>query len=155
MISDRSHGARRRDRGGIAVRVGRIRLGGRHAAVLSAPVPIVVVALGWSHWAALIAAVTAAAWLAVEGVIVLIVFLLGIGLPAWWLGFLTLLSRPAPTPEGHEWYPVGRLVLWAACISALIVGATMLSLGPDLASLQDVLRSALKVALMMSSGTTR
>src|SRR5947209_5276998 len=84
-----------------------------------APLPILIVALGWSHWAALIAAVTAAAWLAVEGVIVLIVFLLGIGLPAWWLGFLTLLARPAPTPEGHEWYPVGRLVLWAACISAL------------------------------------
>ena len=36
-----------------------------------------------------------------------------------------------------------RLVLWAACISALIVGTALLNLGADLAVLQDALRAVL------------
>ena len=38
----------------------------------------------------------------------------GSALPAWWLGYLALLARPAPAGASVEWYPVGRLVLWAA-----------------------------------------
>src|SRR5258708_16885414 len=113
--------------------------------LLLAPLPILIVALGWSHWAGLIAAAAAAACLAVLGLDVATAFLLGIGLPAWWLGYLALLARPAPAPapSGHEWYPIGRLVLWAACINALIVGATLLSLGTDLAGLQGAVRAVL------------
>jgi hypothetical protein len=109
--------------------------------LLLAPLPILIVALGWSHWAGLIAAATAAGCLAVLGLDVLAAFLLGVGLPAWWLGYLTLLARPAP--NGPEWYPIGRLILWAACINALIVGTTLLSLGTDLAGLQSALRAVL------------
>ncbi len=111
--------------------------------LLLAPLPILIVALGWSHWAGLIAAAAAAACLAVLGPDVATAFLLGIGLPAWWLGYLALLARPAPAPNGHEWYPIGRLVLWAAGINALIVGASLLSLGTDLAGLQSALRAVL------------
>ncbi len=61
-----------------------------------APLPILIAALGWSHWAALIAAVVASAGLAaVFGGFFFIAFLIGIGLPAWWLGYLALLARPA------------------------------------------------------------
>src|SRR6202140_3596099 len=108
-----------------------------------APLPILIVALGWSHWAGLIAAAAAAACLALVGVDLLAAFLFGVGLPAWWLGYLALLGRPAPAPNGHEWYPVGRLVLWAACINAFIVGATLMSFGTDLASLQSAFRAVL------------
>jgi Predicted membrane protein (DUF2232) len=111
--------------------------------LLLAPLPILIVALGWSHWAGLVAAATAAACLAVVGVDSLAAFLFGVGLPAWWLGYLTLLARPVSTPNGQEWYPIGRLVLWAACINALIVGATLLSLGTDLKSLQSAFHAAL------------
>jgi hypothetical protein len=111
--------------------------------LLLAPLPILIVALGWSHWTGLIATVTAATCLAVLGVDVSAVFLLGIGFPAWWLGYLTLLARPAAAPNGQEWYPVGRLVLWAAGINALIVGAALLSFGSDLASLQSALHTML------------
>jgi Predicted membrane protein (DUF2232) len=111
--------------------------------LLLASLPILIVTLGWSHWAGLVAVATAAACLAVVGVDFLAAFLFGIGLPAWWLGYLTLLARPVPTPDGHEWYPVGRLVLWAACINAIMVGAALLSLGTDLPGLQNALRTVL------------
>src|ERR1700681_4632988 len=53
--------------------------------LLLAPLPILIVALGWSHWAGLVAAAAAAACLAVLGADLFFAFLLGVGLPAWWL----------------------------------------------------------------------
>jgi hypothetical protein len=120
--------------------------------LLLAPLPILIVALGWSHWAGLIAAAAAAACLAVIGVDFLAVFLFAVGLPAWWLAYLALLARPAPPPIGQEWYPIGRLVLWAACMNAVIVGATLLSLGTDLASLQSALHAVLDSPLREALG---
>jgi len=119
--------------------------------LLLAPLPIMIVALGWSHWAGLIAAATAAACLAVVGVDFLAAFLFGVGLPAWWLGYLTLLARPAPAPhaapQAPEWYPVGRLILWAACINALVVGMTLMSFGADLAGLRTAFHAMLDSSL--------
>ena len=72
--------------------------------------------------------------------------MLGIGLPAWWLGYLALLARPATaaTPDGLEWYPVGHLVFWAAIIGAMIVIAGILTLGSDLDAFRSSLRSGLE-----------
>ena len=110
-----------------------------------APLPILIAAMGWSHWAALIAAIVAAAGLAaVFGGLFFIAFLIGIGLPAWWLGYLALLARPAATPGGLEWYPVGHLVFWAAIIGAAIVIAGIVTLGSDLDSFRASLRSGLE-----------
>ena len=68
-----------------------------------APLPILIAALGWSHWAALVAAPIGAArprrgraWH------FLAAFLFGVGLPAWWLGYLALLARPGATPRRHR-----------------------------------------------------
>src|SRR5690348_5404906 len=82
-----------------------------------APLPIMVAGLGWSHWAALVAAFVSAAGLgAVFGPFFVLAMLPSIGLPAWWLSYLALLARPTALAPPHdlEWYPVGRLVLWAA-----------------------------------------
>jgi hypothetical protein len=117
-----------------------------------APLPILIAAMGWSHWAALIAAVVASASLAaVFGGFFFIAFMLAIGLPAWWLGYLALLARPATraTPDGLEWYPVGHLVFWAAIIGAAIVIAGMLTLGSDLDSFRSSLRSSLERMLKL------
>ena len=82
-----------------------------------APLPILIAALGWSHWAGLIAAASATA---VIGSPVRLFFIAVpvIAFGAWWLGYLALLARPATNGGGTEleWYPVGRLVLWAAMI---------------------------------------
>jgi hypothetical protein len=112
-----------------------------------APLPILIAAMGWSHWAALIAAMVASASLAaVFGGFFFIAFLIGAGLPAWWLGYLALLARPANgvTPDGLEWYPVGHLVFWAAIIAALIVIAAMLNFGTDAETFRTSLRSGLE-----------
>jgi hypothetical protein len=114
-----------------------------------APLPILIAALGWSHWAALIAAVVASASLAaVFGAYFFVAFLVGIGLPAWWLGYLALLARPvtngAGAPDSLEWYPVGHLVIWAALLSALIVIAAMFNFGTDEESFRASLRNMLE-----------
>jgi hypothetical protein len=119
-----------------------------------APLPILIAALGWSHWAALVAALVASASLAVVfGSFFFIAFLLGIGLPAWWLGYLALLARPAADkPDALEWYPVGHLVVWAALISALVVIAAMLNLGTDEETFRASLRRGLERMLRIREG---
>ena len=61
---------------------------------------------------------------------------------AWWLGYLALLARRLRTAAAAalEWYPVGRLVLWAAIIGTLIVAAAIPNFGTDQESLQAGLR---------------
>ncbi len=115
-----------------------------------APLPILIAALGWSHWAGLVAAMFASASLAIVfGPYLLAAFLLGVGLPAWWLGYLSLLARPTgnPPPADMEWYPVGNLVIWAAMIGAAIVIIGLINLGSSEESFRAALRSGLERVL--------
>src|SRR5260370_524203 len=85
-----------------------------------AALPILIAAIGWSHWAGLLAAIVAALGIApVFGPSNAFGVLFGIGLPAWWLGYLTLLARPDAATGELEWYPPGRLLLWCAILGAL------------------------------------
>jgi len=106
-----------------------------------APLPILIAALGWSHVAGLIAAASATAVVvALSGIFFIAVPVIAFG--AWWLGYLALLARPATNRGGGalEWYPAGRLVLWAAVIGTLIVAAAVPNFGTDQQSLQAALR---------------
>jgi hypothetical protein len=106
-----------------------------------APLPILIAALGWSHVAGLIAAALATAVVSLlSGVFFIAVPVIAFG--AWWLGYLALLARPAANGGGSalEWYPIGRLVLWAAVIGTLIVAAAVPNFGSDQESLQAGLR---------------
>lgn len=109
-----------------------------------APLPILIAALGWSHVAGLVAAIAAAGALGILfGGVFLGVFLITVGLPAWWLGYLGMLARPLP--DGTlEWYPPGRIVVWIAALSALMVIAAIPTFGFDEQSFRDGLRAALK-----------
>jgi len=120
-----------------------------------APLPIMIAGLGWSHWAALIASLTGALTLgAVFGVIFLIAFLAGAGIPAWWLGYLAMLARPTAAngaggrqEAGLEWYPPGRLVIWGALLATLVVIAAIPNFGTDAEGFRAGLRGALNTVL--------
>jgi hypothetical protein len=115
-----------------------------------APLPLLIAALGWNHWSGLFAGIIAATSLGVIlGFHFFAVFSIGVALPAWWLPYLSLLARPVATngSTGLEWYPVGRLVLWAALISAFLVILAIPNFGTDKESFQAGLRAALEQAL--------
>jgi hypothetical protein len=119
-----------------------------------APLPILIAALGWSHWAGLIASLTAAAGLgATLGFYFFSAFLVGVGLPAWWLGYLALLARPVGSNGSMtlEWYPVGRLVLWAAIVGAVLVIIAIPNFGTDKESFEAGLRAAFERAIQIQS----
>ena len=118
-----------------------------------APLPILIAALAWTHWTALAAALLAAAGLGVAiDPFFFLSFLVGIGLPSWWLGYLALLARPAgPSPaDGLEWYPVGRLLIWAALLGGLVIGGMVLSISTDEEEYRQKLRSVFEQALRSS-----
>ena len=99
-----------------------------------APLPILIAAIGWSHWAALGLALA-------FGTFFLPAFLISVGLPAWWLGYLALLARPGASAGETEWYPPGRLVVWAAILGALVIMAALPQFGGSEAAIQSTLRS--------------
>jgi hypothetical protein len=121
-----------------------------------APLPILIAALGWSHWAALIAAVAGAVGLAaVFGAVFFFAFLAGAGVPAWWLGYLIMLARAAANGGGNaalEWYPPGRLVTWAAILAALTVILAIPNFGSDAQSFRGALHDALMQVLRAEAG---
>lgn len=121
-----------------------------------APLPIMIAGLGWSHWAALVAATVAAAAIGlIFGTAFFFAFLAGVGVPAWWLTYLTLLARPATAGVGTtnepalEWYPPGRLVVWAAALAALIVLFAIPNFGLDAESFRAGLTNALNRMLQV------
>jgi hypothetical protein len=119
-----------------------------------APLPIMIAAIGWSHLAGLIAALVAAGGLAAAlGGFFFVAFLIGIGLPAWWLGYLALLARPsAAGGPDLEWYPPGRIVVWAAILGALVVFAAIPNIGLDAESFRAGLRRAFERMLRVQTG---
>lgn len=120
-----------------------------------APLPIMIAGLGWSHWSALVAAVAASAALGVAfGGVFFLAFLAGAGLPAWWLGYLALLARLSEngaTPA-LEWYPPGRLVVWAAVLAALVVIVAIPNFGLDAESFRAGLTKSLSRLLRPETG---
>jgi hypothetical protein len=125
-----------------------------------APLPIMIAGLGWSHWAAMIAAIAGALGLgAVFGTVFLLAFSAGAGFPAWWLGYLAMLARPVAASNGtgqgaasFEWYPPGRLVVWAAALGILVVIIAIPNFGIDADSFRAGLRDALN-AVLRANGT--
>lgn len=114
-----------------------------------ASLPILISTIGWSTLAGLVAAIVAAIGL---GIIIdwrfLVAYSLGVGGPAWWLGYLAMLARTAPdagngaTAPALEWYPPGRLVVWAALLGALSVVAIIPYFGFDRSAFDAALRSS-------------
>lgn len=124
------------------------------------PLPIMIAGLGWSHWAALIAALSASAAIGVYlGGIFMLAFLTGVGLPAWWLVYLAMLARPATqggqggngaAPAALDWYPPGRLVVWSAVLGAALVVISIATVGADAEGFNAALRKVIAEILRMA-----
>jgi len=121
---------------------------------LLAPIPVLIVSLGWDHRSGLIAAL-------VGGLAIALILspLSGLGfalitaLPAWWLSYLALLGRPGQDGT-MEWYPVGRLLAWIAGTAALtIIAAGVISTGGDYSAFDQNAR-AVSEAFVNSQFTT-
>jgi hypothetical protein len=125
-----------------------------------APLPIMIAGLGWSHWAAMTAALAGALGLgAVFGTVFLLAFAAGAGFPAWWLSYLAMLARPVAATNGSgqdapsfEWYPPGRLVVWAAVLGVLVVIVAIPNFGID-AGFRAGLRDALNAIMRVNTST--
>jgi Predicted membrane protein (DUF2232) len=117
-----------------------------------APLPLMVAAIGWGPLSATIGGIGAAIGLgAIFGLPYCIAFVVMVALPAWWLGHLVLLGRPATggisssdvaSPD-LEWYPVGRILLWIAGFATLTTMASLLTLGADAEAITGTLRRGL------------
>jgi hypothetical protein len=123
-----------------------------------ASLPILIAAMGWSHLAGLLGALLAATGLGLAlGPYFFVAFLFGVGLPAWWLGYLALLGRSVAangSAGGMEWYPIGRLVLWSAIIGTLVISVAVLTFGFDKETFQTEIRNAFERALKSQGGTS-
>jgi hypothetical protein len=118
-----------------------------------APLPIMIAAIGWSHLGAALATAVAAVGLALTlGSTFFFAYLVGTGVPAWWLGYLAMLARPGTNGGTLEWYPPGRLVLWAAVLATLVVIIAIANLGTDIDSFRAGLREAVDRLVIIGSG---
>jgi len=122
------------------------------------PLPIAIVSLGWNHRAGL--AASAVGVLAVAFVfrpLTGMLFAASFALPSWWLAYLSLLAREAPagvavTKPGEtarQWYPLGGLAIWSACLAVLLTFGLALALGPEYdayrAAIEELVQAALKI----------
>lgn len=107
-----------------------------------APLPIMIVGLGFTHQAGAAAALIGGGTVGLAmGPVAGLLFVVALGFPAWYLARLALLARPVPPPTDAaagvlsgapapvEWYPVAPLVLHVAALAAvpvLLAGAAMI-----------------------------
>lgn len=107
---------------------------------LVSPLPILIVGLGWSHRAALVAAVTGSLALALAVSAPLgLGFAAYLALPAWWLAYLAQLGRPTES-GAMEWYPTGRLLAWVGGTAGMAVVVIALLSSPNHATYEAQMR---------------
>ena len=122
---------------------------------LLAPLPILIVGLGWSPRAALAAVAAGALALAlVVAPFLGIGFAVYLALPAWWLAYLTMLGR-TDAAGGLEWYPIGRLLAWIAGTAALAFVAIAVVAAPDYRTFHAQLTGMARRVVQIQTGTVR
>ncbi|MEC9368606.1 MAG: DUF2232 domain-containing protein [Pseudomonadota bacterium] len=132
--------------------------GGTWLAVLLfylAPLPGFLAGLGWGWHAALIAGASGSVVvLAALGIKAAAVFVFALAIPFTTLTYLALLSRTGvtlpdqPPAQSVEWYPLGRLVAWAAVIAGALSAISIPLLGFDSSSYRDTVVEIIESALL-------
>ncbi|MCS0501749.1 DUF2232 domain-containing protein [Ancylobacter mangrovi] len=113
-----------------------------------APLPVLIVGLGWSQLAALVAASAAAVAIGLFfGLELLLAYVAGVGLPAYVLAYLALMAKQE-TPDGPlEWFPIGRVVLASAVLGCIAVAALIPLVAGDVEGYQAALRTLFEAML--------
>lgn len=120
------------------------------------PLPIALAGLGWGWRAgALAGAVGTAIVLIVANPLVAAAFAVTQIIPIVALTYFAMLSRPVEESDqavdedgsGVEWYPIGRLVLWAAGIGAAMAIASMVLLAGDADALRKSIGEFMQAAV--------
>ncbi|MFA5949713.1 MAG: DUF2232 domain-containing protein [Hyphomicrobium sp.] len=111
--------------------------------------PIALAGLGWGWMTAAIAGCLGFGIIAIAaGPTVALAFAMTQAAPVVILTYLSLLSRAAIQPPGQaslseadavEYYPPGRLIVWAAALAGALSFATLLIIGGDLEELRKAL----------------
>lgn len=123
------------------------------------PLPIALAGLGWGWRAgALAGAVGTAIVLITTNPLIAAAFAATQVAPIVALTYFAMLSRPLSESEepiaddgsGLEWYPPGRLVLWAAAMAAIMSIASMLLLAGDTETLRKTLAEFMQTAVTAS-----
>ena len=114
-----------------------------------APLPICLAGLGWGSVAGLVAALAGTLVTAsVLGPAPAILFAVALGAPLALLCYLALMNRaPSATGDGSaqvEWYPIGRLVGWAAVIGGTLAALLVVLYGKDVETLKDAIKPFLQ-----------
>jgi hypothetical protein len=115
------------------------------------PLPIMTAALGWGHLVGLAAGLLGTVLL---GLLIDpfygLVYGAAFAVPAWWLAYLGLLARFAPTADAkpepqpgvqREWYPLGKLMLWAALIGFAVASVGVLLVSSTSAGFEIAVQS--------------
>jgi magnesium-transporting ATPase (P-type) len=133
----------------------------RYVLFLLTSLPIFLAGLGWGWRFAAVAGGASATFVALlAGPLAGAIYALTQIVPAIILSYLALLNRTY-VPEGSdadvtEWYPVGRLVLWAAVMAGTITLLVLLIIGQDFeelrAGLKTYLSEAIKTSMPESAG---
>ena len=122
-----------------------------------AALPIMLAAIAWSHMAGLLALLFGA--LSLAGVLnfwIAFVYLAAVATPAYVLAYMSMLGREvAPAsgtaPAEMEWYPVGRLIVWAALIAFALVTIVILQFGVDFETYKKTIRATFEQVLKLQA----
>lgn len=118
-----------------------------------APLPVLIAGLGWSHVAALVAAVTASVLIGLfYGPELLAAYVAGVGLPAYVLAYLALMARQDKPDAPLEWFPVGRLVLAATVLGCLSIATLIPLVAGSFQDYEAALRSLFEAMLADRTG---
>lgn len=118
--------------------------------------PVMLAAIAWSHLAGAIAVAVGGLSLGfVLSFWIGLIYFVSVGVPAYVLAYMAMLGRPAGESIGGtpqmEWYPAGRLVIWAALIAAALVTTVVLQFGPSFETYQTSIRAAFERVLKMQA----